>query len=1032
MLSLTRIRESAALLGAILAVVALIAGLAVGMVGFLAQQATDGVRAGLESRAGADLAFRPALRISANPEKQDAEVRAAVVRSFAPTGVDIAVSRSVEKRITVQIGDGQTGDVQTSGMAASYQDLRERVEIVEGDFGDGTTDVIVQELAAAALGLTVGDELLLDGARFTVAGTWRAVDHLDPRWYGDPMIVTGLQDDYGPFVIDEGAWSRLDDDARVRWTLVPDIEQVTSANLASLANAWFEIDSDWRGEVAGLETLEKQGRFAQVAGILGVRVTGLTAIQPVVLLLLAAIAIVALAELGRLLTTTRADETALIWSRGASAGDIAVATAVEVGIASVLGMLLGGGAGVGLLVLATGGTDVLHALGPAAWAVPVAGALSAAALAAISAYRSAGRQTVRDPADASGRVRRLTAPGLVVLVVAAAALTVWQLRLYGSPVTPSSDGNPAVDPIAVVAPALALIAVVLVVVLVFPLLAGLGDRLSLRRRVAAQLAARTVARRVSLAAAPLVVVALATGSTVVAAAYSATWATSFDVTSQLRAGSDLHVTSRLEGIGTSALDDVRSVAGVELSAPLEVQPLSLGGESGSIVAASPDAVAQVAGTASGTFDRSAAAEAIRVDVPVPHLPAGTTGVALEVTLERFLVAPEVSLWIVDALGVMRRIALDPEPSGDPVPVTITYSGEIPPSLAASPEPWRVMSVDVEIAEEAVTGSDTFAHFRMEALTATTGAGPTDIPLEQYWLPDSAILQFSPPNSDGSGRGFVVYIDTLAVRLTPSFDGTFDDRITAPVVVSERLADFFDVAVGDDLSFPLQDGINRLDAEVVGIVPAIPGAPSDLALLMDLAVVQHFQLRVSQVPARPRDVWVSSPEADAITAQIRDVFPANAQILSARDPAGRQVLGSAVIALWAGSAICGVLALIGVSAAARAQLRSRRGEVAVLRAIGLGSGTQAGIRIRELTIVLGTGVLAGLLAGGVVALLTVPQLARAAVPDPYPAIGTSVAVDLPGLGIGLGALVIALAVIVVLSGSAVAALSRRALPTDGGS
>ena len=148
---------------------------------------------------------------------------------------------------------------------------------------------------------------------------------------------------------------------------------------------------------------------------------------------------------------------------------------------------------------------------------------SAAGLAAFSAYRSAGRQTVRDPADASGRARRLTAPGLVVLVVAAAALTVWQLRLYGSPVTPSSDGGSAVDPIAVVAPALALIAVVLLVVLVFPLLAGLGDRISLRQRVTAQLAARTVARRVSLAAAPLVVVALATGSTVVAAVYSATW-----------------------------------------------------------------------------------------------------------------------------------------------------------------------------------------------------------------------------------------------------------------------------------------------------------------------------------------------------------------------------------------------------------------------------------------------------------------------------------------------------------------------------
>ena len=138
MLSLTRIRQSAALLGAILAVVALIAALAVGMVGFLAQQATDGVRAGLASRAGSDLAFRPALRMASNPEKQDAEVRAAVVRSFAPTGVDMAVSRTVEMRVSLKTTEDDGTETDSIGLAASYQDLRDRVEIVDGAFGERT------------------------------------------------------------------------------------------------------------------------------------------------------------------------------------------------------------------------------------------------------------------------------------------------------------------------------------------------------------------------------------------------------------------------------------------------------------------------------------------------------------------------------------------------------------------------------------------------------------------------------------------------------------------------------------------------------------------------------------------------------------------------------------------------------------------------------------------------------------------------------------------------------------------------------
>lgn len=1029
MLSLTRIRQSAALLGAILAVVTLISMLAVGMVGFLAQQATEGVQAGLAGRAGADLALRPALRMAANPEKQDAEVRAAIVDTFAPTGVDMQVFRSVEKRITLRVTDPEGGDRDAVGQAASYDDARERLRLVSGELIEGGNEVLVQERAADALGLVVGDQLLMDGARFTVVGTWRATDYLDPRWYGDPMIVTGLeQEEYGPFVIDESSWRRLDDDARVRWTLVPDISQITSANLAEVATAWSHIDSDWRGKVDGLETLEKQGRFAQTADQLGVRVRGLSAIQPVVLLLLAAIAIVALAELGRLLATNRATETALIWSRGASAADIAIATGIEVALAAVLGLVIGGAAGVGALVLVTGGTAVLLTLGTPAWAVPLAGALSAVLLAAVSSYRSAGRLTVRDPSDASGRVRRLTAPGLVVLVAAAAALAVWQLRLYGSPVTPSSTEGSSVDPIAVVAPSLALIAIVLIVVLVFPLVAGLGDRIAGRGPITWQLAIRTVARRASLAIAPLVVVSLATGSIVVAAAYSATWTRSFDITGALRAGADVHVTSRIDGIGPTALADVDATPGVEVAAPVEVQPLSLGGESGSIVAASPEAVAAIATSASGMFDPASAADLIRTDGPAPAFPADSTTLELTATLNGFAAAPTAAVWIVDDLGVLRRVPLT-RTSVESSVESVAFAADLPPLESVSGLAPRVLAVDVGIPDTAIDG-ESFGRFTVQTLSVTGPSGSTDLDLDQYWIPDSTELMFSPPNSDGSGLGFVVYSDTPQVRLTPSFDRTFDDRIQPPVVVSQQLADFFDVGVGDQISFPLQDGLNRLDAQVAAVVPAIPGAPSNLALLIDLAVVQHFQLRTTAEPARARDIWISASDPEAVTGEIRDAFPANASIDTAVDEAGRQVLGSAAIALWAGAAACGILALIGVAVAARSQLTSRRGEVAVLRAVGLGSADQAGIRARELGVVLGAGMLTGAIAGATVALLTVPQLARAAIPAPYPAIGTELAIDIPALGLAIGALAVSLIVVVAVSALGVSALARRALPADG--
>ena len=170
-----------------------------------------------------------------------------------------------------------TGPTRESiGLAASYQDLRGTRRDRRRSLRRTANEVIVQEQAAADLGLEVGEQLLIDGARFTVVGTWRAVDYLDPRWYGDPMIATGLNEDHGPFVIDEGAWSRFDDDCRAcdgrSSRTSPTSPRPTSPRSPTHGSP---IDSDWRGEVDGLETLEKQGRFAQTAASLGVRVTGL-------------------------------------------------------------------------------------------------------------------------------------------------------------------------------------------------------------------------------------------------------------------------------------------------------------------------------------------------------------------------------------------------------------------------------------------------------------------------------------------------------------------------------------------------------------------------------------------------------------------------------------------------------------------------------------------------------------------------------------------------------------------------------------
>ena len=277
MLSLTRIRESAALLGAILVVVALISALAVGMVGFLAQQATDGVRAGLATRAGRrPRAARRRCAPPPTPTKQDAEVRAAIADSFAPTGVDMQVWRSVEKRVTLRTTDDDGSDRDWTGMAASYDDARERLEIVDGDVrrrrqrrhragAGGRGPRAGGRRAAAHRRGAIHRDAAPGGPSTTSTRAGTAT-----RWSS-----TGLEAGRIRAVRHRrrrhGAGSKTT--PRVRWT-IDARRHARSPRPTSPRSPTRGRRSTTAGaaQVDGLETLEKQGRFAQTAAELGVRV----------------------------------------------------------------------------------------------------------------------------------------------------------------------------------------------------------------------------------------------------------------------------------------------------------------------------------------------------------------------------------------------------------------------------------------------------------------------------------------------------------------------------------------------------------------------------------------------------------------------------------------------------------------------------------------------------------------------------------------------------------------------------------------
>ena len=130
-----------------------------------------------------------------------------------------------------------------------------------------------------------------------------------------------------------------------------------------------------------------------------------------------------------------------------------------------------------------------------------------------------------------------------------------------------------------------------------------------------------------------------------------------------------------------------------------------------------------------------------------------------------------------------------------------------------------------------------------------------------------------------------------------------------------------------------------------------------------------------------------------------------------DPAGRRILGATAGALWAAAALCALLALVTMVAVAASERRARLPEIGVLRALGARAREQARLRRAEWAAVVCAGVAVGILAGALVVLLTVPELADAAVPEAVLGLGAPVRIDILWLAAALGLFLLCCAAVI---------------------
>lgn len=972
MLLLKRMRRRAAVFAALLAVSALVSGISLGILGYLGAAEVAGVRAELSEESGADVALKLGLPTEADASAQDERVRALIDRVFV-TGdrmLDLQVTRTVVTTAPAPLSIGP------KAYAASIPDLDSHADLVAGAWPTAPGEATVQADAAVILGLAPGDTLDVGDLSVTVTGTWRLSDPLDPRWVSEAMLLQGESSTIpGPLVLAEDDLRAVGKDTRTRWAIVPVISQLQAGDLDAILRAWRALPDSMRAD-GGFEVtlLQLDGRFASTATRTQATVSALGAVVPVSLLIIAAIVLLALVELGRLLATVRADEHLLLWSRGGTV----VRLAASAGFEATAVAAIGAAAGTAGALLVLGEDPALVGIG--LWIVPAAAAATAAFVVAATTFAALRPLSRREAAEDAGRAARIGGTAAPVLLTIAAVISTWQLLLYGSPLTPSRDGGTRIDPVAVVAPALALLALVTLVLAALPLLARPLDGRS-RTATGLALVPRALSRRTRLLAAPFVLCALAVGQLTVAAGFAQTWDAAYTATSSLRAGAEISATGARADLDESAVAALGAADGVTEVAPLYSEQGVVGQTPAMIIAATPLAVADLATSGGGAFDPKATASLITTDLNGPVLSAGTREVDVSAEANSDLPVG-LSLVVQDELGVQLE-----------VPTTGNYHAVLPVGHGA----WRLLAFVVDLPPAGPT-----------ALTVTSlTADGVPVDLGASWEANGFDPRIREVEPSATGAGFRSARGLTTVRIAPTL-GALSDDITPPVVVSSALAEVAGIRVGDTVPIALDARLDPFRCMVAGIVPAIPGARSESAVLVDSSVVAAIRARLYLEPPTPQLAWIGTSGPGAYDT-VRAAAPGGVIVRSLAADPDRGILGAAAAALWIGAAGAGILAVIALIAVVGAQVRSRRGEIRVLRALGVSDRALARGRQAELAIVLLLGIVTGAAAGAAVTTLTIPALARAAVPGAFEALDTPVGVQPLGLAVGIAALVFAFAV-----------------------
>jgi hypothetical protein len=812
---------------------------------------------------------------------------------------------------------------------------------------------------------------------------------------------------YGPLVVSPSVFPGRLAEGTGTWVAQPDMAGFNAAHLFAISIPFASSLLSALTLTTNLPTVlaDTGDNFAVARSLLGI-----SALELLVL------TVAALLAVARLLAAQREGETALLTARGATRWQLTRLTAAEVIPLALVTALIGGVAGVWLARLlgstlygpgtaggsvADGGISVAAA---GTWLDALAAALGIAA-ASIGALL----YPVLRPRRAAAQVRpgrravlsRATAAGADVALVALAALACWQLRRY-SAVSTSAVSPSVIDPVLVLAPALALAAGTVLMLRLLPAAARAVDRVSAAGRgLASALAGWQFSRQPLRQGGVALLLVMAVGTGTLALAQHQSLTRSAADQAAYVTGGDAQV--NLAGpLPAGATTSITGAAGVRAAMAVSVDQEATPAPVVAIDAAQAPQVALL------RADQSSLPPAALLGSIRPSSPCGgqliggrPLSVKFAVSLSRAPLGPlRAQFTVTDATGAAfqfssalfsadgRLHVLTASLGGGDAAyplrlsqVTLFYT--LPAKQLRAPVTLTVAGA-TPLTWTAVASSPQ----RDSELSTNNMYGPSAGPRVTGWqrAPRGATLTFTPGYGQWSPApgASPVLTEPLAGQVSLSASNTL------PAAVPAIATRAFDSANNTGVGSIVQTTVNdvAVPAKIVATASAFPTI-TGAGLVMDLSTLEAFLVSHGTAPVAVTQWWLATADGK-VPASLTRALPSGATTKSSAALAAATLADplsaapqQALLALTVAAAL---LAIFGFWVSIAANVRQRRAENAVLAALGVSQRSAAAQLFLEKLLLSVPAAALGLLLGTVVARLLVPAVtlsptAQTPVPPP---------------------------------------------------